>query len=90
MFKIAGTLMTPKLHIILPFACTSYTSNHDGTCWILFELLYCHTSLLQAALAVYSLESKAIPYQGLCNQVKHFGPVTENDTAIYQHSKIFE
>jgi hypothetical protein len=90
MFKIAGTLMTPKLQIILPFACTSYTSNHDGACWILFELLYCHTSLLQAALAVYSLESKAIPYQGLCNQVKHLGPMTKNDTAIYQHSNIFE
>jgi hypothetical protein len=90
MFKIAGTLMTSELHIILPFACTSYTSNHYGTCWILFELLYRQTSLLQAALAVYSLKSKAVPYQGLCNQVKHFGPMTKNDTAIYQHSKIFE
>ena len=68
--------------MILPFSCTSDTGNHDGARWILFELLYRHTSLLEAALAVYSLESKAALRQALCDQIKHFGPVTENHTAI--------
>ena len=63
-----------------PFSRAANAGEQYSAIEVFVKLTYCFGSLFEACLAIYSLEAKAVRHNCLLDQIKHFGPVTENDT----------
>jgi hypothetical protein len=71
-----------------PFPSAANTGKHDSTAWIVVELMKGLAPVFKACLAVNSLEAEAVFLEFLLDQVKHFGPATENDASNNQLSTV--
>jgi hypothetical protein len=73
-----------------PFPSAANTGKHDSIGWIIVELMKGLAPVFKACPAINPLEAKAVFLECLLDQVKHFGPATENDASNNQLSTVIE
>ena len=70
-----------------PFSCAANTSKHNCIGRIVIKFIKGFLPVFEACGAVNPLKAKAVILERQLDQVKHFGPTTENDASDSQLSR---
>jgi hypothetical protein len=63
----------------VPFTRTANTRKHYSAFRVMMKLIYCLASAVEACFAIYPVKAIPIRFECNLNQIKHSGPVAENN-----------